>query len=82
MLEISSALADMFSQNAFAALINLLVIFIELIYVLYAFIIVRQVALLNRTLNTGAAPLFGLISFIHLLMSIGIVVISILGLLA
>lgn len=82
MFEVSNAIVDMFTKNAFSAAINLLVIFIELIYVLYALIIVRQVALLNRTLNTGAAPLFGLVSLIHLLMSIGIVVISILGLLS
>jgi len=78
----SNTIADfvfnLFSPQGFSSLINLLVIIIELLYVLFALIVVRQVNLLNKSFKTDVGFVFVLFSFLHLLFAIGLVLISIL----
>ena len=70
---------SLISGEGFGALLNVLVIFLELIYVLYAFLMVRTVGILNRVFHTIPSPLFVMISIIHLALSIGLVYISLLS---
>jgi len=69
------------SLEIFFVVIKVLVIFAEAFYVLFAFILVRQIKLMNRSFHTQMAPLFRLMGLIHFWASIVLVVISILTLL-
>ena len=58
-------------------LVWLLAILFLVLYVIFAFIIVRQVNLLNRTLGTALSPLLKVFAFAHLVISIVIFLLSI-----
>lgn len=60
-------------------LVNILrwgIIFSELVYVIFAFIVIRQVALMTQSFKTSSAPLFKLIAFIHFLVSVLVLIVS------
>ena len=64
--------------NLFAQFIHIGVIALEALYTVMAFIMVRQVRLMNASFTTPSAPLFLLISRMHLLAALGITLLSLL----
>ena len=55
--------------TGFFHLLGILLIVIEVIYIFYAFIIVRQVSLLNKSFMTEFSFVFTFLSYVHLLFS-------------
>jgi hypothetical protein len=58
---------------------QLLVLLLQVIYVLFAFMLTRQIKLMNHNFQTSAAPLFSLLAWINFLASLGILALSILS---
>jgi hypothetical protein len=69
------------SMEAFLVVIKIVVIFLEMFYVVFAFIMSRQLKLMNRSFHTPLAPTFALIAALHFWGSLALVAISILVLL-
>ena len=57
---------DLFTLEGFIKLLEYLVIAAEFVYLLFAFIITREVTLMNRSFKTSAAGLFSLLALLHL----------------
>ena len=74
---IANFLINLFTLRGFSTLLNVLVIVIEILYVIFALIVIRQVQLLNSSFKTEARFVFVLFSFLHLLFAVGLVLISI-----
>lgn len=77
---LSGFIINLFSAQGFASLLNFLILIIEVLYVIFAVIVVRQVNLLNKSFKTDAGAIFMLFSYVHLIIAIGLVLISLLSL--
>ena len=75
---ISEYIANLFTPAGFGGFVNLLVIFMEVIYLVFAAIIVRQVHLLNKSFKTDVGIVFSLFAYLHFFMSLGLVIVSLL----
>lgn len=69
-------LANFFTLGGFIQIIKYLVLGAEFVYLLFAFIITREVSLMNRSFKTSAAPLFTVAALLQLLATILVIVIS------
>lgn len=69
-------LATIFSLGGFFRLLGALLIIVELLYIVYSFIIVHQVSLLNKSFNTGFALIFVFLAYVHLIFSLLIFLLS------
>ncbi len=78
---IENLIVALFTTKGFFSLLQVLVTVIIVLYNFYAFLIVRQVKLLNAGFQTTAARMFSVIGYIHLLGSLTITVIAIILLL-
>lgn len=74
---ISNYIINIFTPTGFVDFIGLLIIVLELLYLFVSFIIMREVALMNRSLKTDAAKLFTVSAFIHFMLALILLVISI-----
>jgi hypothetical protein len=72
----SELITNIFTPEGFSKLIQILVVLAELVYLLFAFILTREVKLMNTSFKTSAAGLFTLIGYIHLLATILLVIMS------
>lgn len=70
-------LTNLFTLDGFTQLIKYLILFGELIYLVFAFLVTRQVSLMNKSFHTGVAGLFSLVALIHMLATIMMILISI-----
>ncbi len=59
--------------------IQMLVLILQTIYVLFAFMLTRQIKLMNRNFQTPLAPLFSLLALIHFLVSLSVLAISVIS---
>ena len=64
---------------AFTSL-KIMVIIGALLYVIFAFVVIRQIQLMNRTIRTLFSHKIKLIAFLHLILSIFVVVLAIVAL--
>ena len=58
----SNILINLFTLDGFMQLMKWLILFLELSYLVVAFIMVFEVKLMNKSFKTGFAPLFTLIA--------------------
>ncbi len=77
-MNISDFVIQLFTPAGFIQLMQFLTVFLEIVYIIFAFIVVRQVRLMNKSFQTGAAGLFTLIAFTHFFVAVGLVAISLL----
>lgn len=70
-------LTNLFTLDGFIQLIKYLVLFGEVVYLFFAFLVTRQVSLMNKSFHTGVAGLFSFVALIHLLATILMILISI-----
>lgn len=56
--------------------IKIAVLFAEAIYAVFAFIVVKQTALMNKSFQTGIHALFTLISQIHFFAAVALLILS------
>lgn len=69
-------ITQLFTAAGFVQLIKYLIIFAEIVYLLYALIIIREVSLMNRSFKTSAAPLFTITAFGHFFATVLTIIIS------
>lgn len=62
--------------TGFFQLLGVLLVIIEVIYVFYSLIIVRQVNLLNKSFMTEFSAVFTIVSYAHLLLAFVVILIS------
>lgn len=55
----------LFNSPEFVELIKIVFVVIEVIYVFFALVVVRQVALMNKTFKTGSGFVFAVVSWAH-----------------
>ncbi len=71
-------LLDIFSAQGYMGLIQMLITILIALYAIYAFIIIRQVTLLNKSFTTDAAPLFKMTAVIHFFAALALLLVAIL----
>lgn len=71
---------NLFTPAGFVQIIQFLIVILEILYGLFAFIVVRQVRLMNSSFKTSYASVFTFLAFVHFFLAIGLVAISILSL--
>lgn len=57
--------------------IQILILVLQVIYVLFAFMLTRQIKLMNRNFQTSLAPTFTFLALVHFLASLGILALSV-----
>jgi hypothetical protein len=72
-----NGIEDILSFELFGVVIKLLFIFLQFVYIFYAFMLTRQVKIMNRSFNTPAAPLFESLAFFHFIGALVIVIVTI-----
>lgn len=77
-MEITNFLTTQNMATFISSVLSVLVIFLQLVYVVYAFMVTRQVKLMNRSFETPVAPLFTSLAFIHFMAALLIVTLTIL----
>lgn len=75
-MPITNQIVNMFSPEGFSGLITTLTIILEFAYVIFSFIQLRQVKLMNSSFKTTAAGFFRTLAGINFIASIILVVIS------
>jgi hypothetical protein len=76
-MDLSDFIINIFTPQGFGQLMGWLIVVLQAVYLLFAFITVRQVSLMNRSFSTEIAPLFSFIAYVHFLAALLILVISI-----
>lgn len=64
--------------EVFNLVLGILVLALELVYFVYALLLVRQVHLMNRTFTTVLAGTLNLFAYLHFFASIGLVILTLL----
>ena len=75
---ISEFIISLFQPGGFSTLLSILIFVLELLYLAFAFIIVRQVSLMNNSLKTNFAPVYTFLAFVHFFAILGLVGLSLL----
>ncbi len=68
MLQVGLVLGDTINtswQHAFDSLLNIIFSILLLVYIVFAFIVIRQVKSMSKTLETTFSPVIQLFSYIH-----------------
>lgn len=71
---------NLFTLAGFIQIMSYLITLSIGVYVIVAFIIIREVSLMNKSFSTPMAPLFKFIAYTHFLISVIVLLISILAL--
>jgi len=74
----TSGFEEILSIEVFGGVLKLLFIFLEFVYIFYAFMVTRQIKIMNHSFNTPAAPLFASMAFFHFIGAVIIVIVTIL----
>ncbi len=77
-METISGLDSLINMSVFSGFLKILFIALQFVYIFYAFMITRQVKIMNRSFNTPAEPLFTSLAFFHFIGSIVIATMTIL----
>jgi hypothetical protein len=72
----TEGLTHLFSPTGFVGIIQFLIVILELAYVMFSFIQVRQVKLMNTSFKTSASSVFTLVAAVNFLASVFLVVLS------
>ncbi len=72
---------NLFTFSSFQEFLEILVVGLELVYVVYAFVVMRHVRLMNISFTTQAAGFFALLARIHFVAAVALVILSIVVLL-
>ena len=67
--------------ESFELFLHYAILFVQVVYMAFAFIQLRQVHLMNSSLQTPLAPIFRMAARIHLFVAIGLFIVSLLVLL-
>lgn len=70
-------LTSLFSPEGFFQFLGWVIILMQFLYIVIAFIMTREVTLMNRSFKTNMATLFTLAAWINLLLAVGLLFISI-----
>ena len=77
-MTIIDTVLNLSTPQGFSGFMQMMVLVIQVIYVLFAFMLTRQVKIMNRSFSTHLATLFAFAANIHFLVSIAIVLIALL----
>ena len=72
----TNTIAQLITPTGFVGIIGFLIVILELAYVIFSFIQMRQVKLMNTSFKTSATPLFTLAAMVNFLASVFLVVLS------
>jgi len=75
-MDINNAISQLFTTGGFIKLIEVLVVIIQIIYCVFAFLITRQVKLMNHSFHSDASVAFGTIAWIHFIFAVGLTILS------
>ncbi|OGC53742.1 hypothetical protein A3B64_01965 [candidate division WWE3 bacterium RIFCSPLOWO2_01_FULL_37_24] len=75
-MDINNVLPQLFTLGGFVKLIEVLIVIIQIIYTVFAFLITRQVKLMNHSFHTDTSVVFGTIAWIHFLFAAGFTILS------
>jgi hypothetical protein len=75
---IENLILSITQPGGFYDLLGVLVFILELLYLAFAFIIIRQVSLMTSSLNSGYVVLFTFVAFVHFFATLGLVLLSLL----
>lgn len=78
MLMIDTFVANLFSYNGLLDLVKVATLVLEIFYLGFAFIVVRQIGLMNRSLKTKYGFYFKLVAYLHFFAVAGLVVLTVL----
>jgi hypothetical protein len=69
-----------FTLAGFSSFMQILFLVLEMVYVLFAFMLTRQIRVMNHNFDSPAAPIFTMMARINLIGSLVVVFLSILAL--
>ena len=72
-------LTQLFNGNILDNILRILIILLEAVYLIYAFIITRQVKLMNGSFITKMGPLYSLLALLHFLGALALIIISLIA---
>ena len=65
-----------FSMNTVLAVLKFFIVFAYLLYLVFGIVIIRQVGTMNKTISSSISPLITIASYIHLALSVLILLIA------
>lgn len=65
MVDLADITANLIGADDFLAVIKIVLVIAEVIYGFFAFIVVRQVALMNKSFQTDTGPFFTSLAYLH-----------------
>ncbi|OGC48093.1 hypothetical protein A3A69_01555 [candidate division WWE3 bacterium RIFCSPLOWO2_01_FULL_37_15] len=75
-MDINNVIPQLFTLDGFIKLIEFLIVIIQIIYCVFAFLITRQVKLMTHSFHTEASIVFGTVAWIHFLFAAGFTILS------
>ncbi|HXK52485.1 hypothetical protein H6802_01070 [Candidatus Nomurabacteria bacterium] len=73
----ANIISSFFTPEGFVNLLQMLVLFLEFVYLLIAFLITRQISLMNKSFKTEAALLFTIAGYINFLGTAALLILSV-----
>ncbi len=78
--QITDIILNIFSPKGFAGFLEIMGVVIMVLYIIYAFVLTRQVKLMTRSFTTPIAPMLSFIATIHLFAAIGLTFLAVITL--
>ncbi|RJR26856.1 hypothetical protein C4561_03720 [candidate division WWE3 bacterium] len=75
-MEITNSMLNLFSPQGFSSIMQMLAMFIQVVYVLFSFMLTRQVKIMNRSFSTSMATPFSFFANLHFLVAVALVIMS------
>jgi len=75
-------LQGLFSIRGFMSIIEILVVIVMVLYIIFAFILHRQIKMMNKSFSTPQAPLLSMAGIFHLMLSLVVAALALLSVMA
>ena len=74
---INNFITDLFSRDGFFLIVKILLVCLEVYFGAFAFIVIRQIGLMNKSFTTKYGSFFSFLSYIQFLFAIGLIILTI-----
>jgi hypothetical protein len=77
MTDLASIFSNLFTAGDYLLGVKYVLLIVELVYGIFSFVVLRQVSLMNETLQTEIGPFFTLVAYVHFFAVVALFILSI-----
>jgi hypothetical protein len=76
MTDFASVFANLITADDFLIAVKLVLLVVEIVFGIFAFVVVRQASLMNKTFQTDVGPFFTLVAYVQFFAVVALFILS------